>query len=346
MEADGASFKTAKHVWSGADERFRRWVREHDEVIALICTGAAQRDFVPQFPAGTPVQAADAANSDLVSRLSWIGTPVLLKAGKLQAEGDLAGAWNLLRTVVRASRHVEWAIPTIPGRTQGITMVQYAREPVAHWAKDPRVTVAMLRQALDDLAAAEMLTPPLSAFYRHEYLVALEILSNPEPLIAARAKDRQNEPGWHVFANTPGFEAYLDGEPETSRRVLNLLVANDLAWCDRSVVDQPPVAVPRLHIVAPDPAAPAAARALAPDELARWADSSLIGPGLAWRLGEIEKWERIDRWSIGVLVEAVSVALFTNEMGHPPTTPAEAVRRYHRAAPGDSPDRDETKPVP
>ena len=55
--------------------------------------------------------------------------------------------------------------------------------------------------------------------------------------------------------------------------MLNLLVASDVAWCDRPASDRPAFAVERLRIPEPDAAAPAAAQALAPYELARWADS-------------------------------------------------------------------------
>jgi hypothetical protein len=344
-DAESAAFSRANLEWSRADKLFRGWVRDQDDAISLLCTGAAKPDFVLESPAGTTVQAATMANGTLAARLGWIGTAALFKAGKLQAAGDPAGAWSLLKAVVRASRHVEWATPTAQGRSHGIMMAQYAREPVAGWAKDPSVSVALLRQALDDLAAAESLTPPLSTFYRQEYFGALESLANPQPMIAARAKERHDRPDWHLFAIAPALEAYLDGEPERSRRVLNLLIANDLAWCDRPAADQPPVAVARLCIFEPDPTAPASARALAPDELARWADSSLIAPALTWRLGEIEKCERIDRWSLRALFEAVSVSLFTKETGHSPASPAEALRRY-RPAPGDTPDRDESQPLP
>ena len=36
-------------------------------------------------------------------------------------------------------------------------------------------------------------------------------------------------------------------------------------------------------------------------------------PALAWRLGELDKWERIDRWSMSQLIEPVAVSLFAKE---------------------------------
>jgi hypothetical protein len=343
-KAESDSFEKANLTWSTADQTFRGWVKDQDEAIALLCAGAARPECRVESPEDMTVRIAIEFSGGLVPRLGWIGTAALFKAEKLQADGDPAGAWNLFKSVVRASRHMDWAISAAQGRSHVIMMVQYAREPIAAWAKDPSVTVAMLRQALDDLAAADALTPPISSFYKKEYLIALDSLTNAGPLVAARAKERSDRGSLQLSTLAPALAAYLDGEPERSRRVLNLLLANDLAWCDRPVADQPALAVARLHLFEPDPTTPAAARALAPDELAKAAESSLIAPNVPWRMGEIEKLERIDRWSMSALIESVAVSLFTKEMGRAPASPAEALRRY-RPGPGDTPGRDEAEPL-
>ena len=343
-KAEGASFEKANLAWRRADAIMRGWVAEHDEAISLLIDGSARPELYLETPTGA-TQSAASENGGLAARIGWVGTAGLFKAGRLRAEGDPAGAWRLLNAIVRAGRHIEWLVPTVNGRSHGIMLTQYSREPVADWAKDPAVSVSLLRKALNDLADAEALTPPLSAFYRTEYLAALETLSNLQPVITARAQQRHDRGPWHVFAIAPGLEAFLNGEPERSRRVLNFLVASDLSWCDRPISSRPAFAIPELRIPEPDPAAPAAAKALAPEELARLAQSALITPALAWRLGELDKWERTDRWSFGQLIESVAVSLFTKEKGHPPASTAEALRRY-RPPPGDSPDRDEAEPLP
>jgi hypothetical protein len=343
--AEGVSFTKADLDWSRADATFRAWVAEHDEAITLLCTGAASPEFSIEVPVGAVVQPGTVDDNVLGARIGWIGTAALFKAGRLRAGGDQAGAWSLLNAVVRASRHIEWATPTVNGRSHGLMLAQYARQPVAAWAKDPAVSIPLLRRALDDLAAAETLTPPLSIYYRQEYRAALHSLTDLDPFITARAQQRPDRSSYHPFTIAPALEAFLSGEPERSRRVLNLLVAGDLAWCDRPAGDRPAFAVGRLRIPEPGPATPATMRAIAPDELAAWADSALITPTLTWRLGELDKWERIDRWSFNQLVEAVAVSLFTKETGHAPASPAEALKRY-RPIPGDSPDRDEAIPLP
>ncbi len=141
----------------------------------------------------------------------------------------------------------------------------------------------------------------------------------------------------------PSLDAFLRGEPERSRRVLRLMAANDLAWCGQP--QRPAFAVPRLRIYEADPAAPRAARALPPEELARWAESMLIYPTPQWRMGDLELYERTNHCSLGLLKEAVAVPLFTRETGRGPASPAEALLRYF-PEPGDTSGRDQAEPAP
>jgi hypothetical protein len=339
------SFSKANLRWSWADATLRGWVADHREAIALLRAGSERPEVYLERPGKLTDLPAIDAEREVIRRLSLIGDAALFEAGRLRVEGDPAGAWAVLKAVVRASRDMERAVPTTWSRDTAIILVQYAREPVSEWAKDPSVSVALLRRALDDLAAAEALTPPLSHFYREEYQAVDATLEYPQPLIAERARHLADAGAFDLSAFAPGLDAFLRGEPERSRRVLRLLAANDLAWCDRPASDRPPFAVPRLRIYQADPSTPPAARALPAEELARWADSVLIHPAPPWRMGDLEKWDQNDRWSLGQLKEAVVVPLFIREMGRPPASSAEALRRY-LPMPGDTPDRDEAEPIP
>jgi hypothetical protein len=342
---EGESFSNAGLLWARADAALRGWVADHREAVAFLRAGSERPEAYLDLPGHPMDPIALAKTQEVIVRLSWIGDAALFEAGRLRSEGDPAGAWALLKAAIRASRHMERALPTEWCRTTAILLVQFSREPVSAWAEDPSVSVPLLRRALDDLAAAEAFTPPLSHFYRGECHVADRSLENPQPLIAERARRRAEVATFDLSAFAPGLDAFLRGEPERSRRVLRLLAANDLAWCDRPASERPPLAVPRLRIYQADPSTPPGARALPPDELARWADSVLINPALPWRMGELEKWARNDRWSLGQLKEAVAVSLFTREVGRPPASTAEALRRY-LPRPGDTPDRDEAEPFP
>ncbi len=342
-DAEGDSFSDANLNWSRSDATLRRWVADNDQAISLMCAGTERPDAFLDASGPATGSLTAANNSEVVIRLSWVGNAALFKAGRLRSEGDPSGAWALLRTVVRVSRDMERAFPTGWCRTTAIMLVQYASQPVADWSNDPAVGTPLLRRALDDLGALEVLTPPISRFYRNEYQTADEAFLQ---LSLSNVLHDQRNSGLvssGLFSFAPALEVYFRGEPEWSRRVLRLLAANDLAWCDRPVSERPGFAVPRLRIYDHDPAASASARALSPQELARWTDSSLIAPALKWRLGEVDSMEKNDRWSLGRLQETVAVALFTRENSRPPATPAEALRRYLPMK-GDTPDRDEAEP--
>jgi hypothetical protein len=342
--AEGDSFSNANFHWSHADAVFRRWVVEHRPAIALLRSASERPDAYFDKRGFPPGPLGFVASTEII-RLSWIGTAALFEADRLRLDGNVAGAWALLKSAVRASRDMERAMPTSWCRGTAMTQVQYAREPVSAWAKDSSVSVELLKRALDDLSAAEALTPPLSSFYRGEYLAAEESLANIDSLVAERTKARAAAGASDPLAFAPRLDAFLRGEPDRTRRVLRLLAANDLAWCDHSPEARPELAVPRLRIYQPDPIAPPASRALSPEDLARWADTILINPALPWRMGELEQYERSDRWSLGQLKEAVAVPLFTREMGRRPASPVEALLRYFPIQ-GNSPERDEAEPVP
>jgi hypothetical protein len=182
--------------------------------------------LLPEAPKNLSVQQTETANAELARRIGRIGTAGLLKAGRLRAEGDHSGAWELLKAAARASRHIAWAAPTARGRSHGIMLAQYARHPVDEWARDEATTVPMLRQALDDLAAAEALTPPLSIFYRREYLLALESLTQPKPRFASEPRQAANLAQRPFFANLTTLDAFIHAEPERSRRVMRELIAS------------------------------------------------------------------------------------------------------------------------
>jgi len=342
---ESGSFKKANLRWSHADARLRAWVAEHAEAVALLRAGSERPEAAYGATEAPTVQGAHSEKSQVINRLSWIGDAALFEAGRLRSEGDPAGAWALLKAVVRASRHMAQALPTVWGRTTAMTLVHYARVPVAEWARDPAVDVALLRRALNDLAAAEALTPTLAAGYRENYLLAEESLADLKPLLVQWSLRRSEAAPFDPSLHAPGLAAYFRGEPERSRRVLRLLFANDLAWCDRPLSERPAFADSRLQIYEPDPSAPPASRALPPAELARWADSSLVAPVLPSRLADLERWDYNDRWSLRSLKDPVAVALFTREVGRPPTSPAAALRRY-LPSPDDPPDHDESEPIP
>ena len=104
--------------------------------------------------------------------------------------------------------------------------------------------------------------------------------------------------------------------------MLNLLVINDLTWCDRPVADRP------RNSRSPDFASPSLTRprqrpgrTLDPEQLARLADAALITPALSGVWANSTNGRSIDLWSMNQLIEPVAVSLFIKEAGHPPASP-------------------------
>ncbi|WZO96276.1 hypothetical protein EP7_003265 [Isosphaeraceae bacterium EP7] len=326
IEAQGGVATSGYVDQNGVDPVMRAWMSQHPGAMELLIEGASRPDAFIDVEGGMTGARATAIRLEATKRLAALADAALMEAGRLRREGDLAGAWAHLIAAIRASRHMAMAEPT--ARFEASNLAEVAIEPVFEWGRDPKVDLALLRRALDELAAAEALTRPISDVYRAQYATAEESLSNLRPLIHGWSEVRQPAEWPDPLAHTPALESFLNGEPERSRRVLRLLAANDLAWCDRPIFERPEFAEPRLRIYASDPAALAAARALPADDLARWLDSSLIAPTLLWRLGEAELVDRGDRQWMALLKDAVAVPLFTREMGRPPAFSAEAIRHY------------------
>ena len=172
-------------------------------------------------------------------------------------EGDPAGAWALLKAVVRASRDMERAVPgPVPehrdhpgpvrpraGRRRGPRTLSQRRAPGGRSTTWPRPRHS--RRPFRSSTARNIRTPKSRS-------------RDLEPLIVERARRRADAGAFDPFAFAPNLGAFLRGEPERSRRVLRLLAANDLAWCDRPASERPAFAVPRLRIYEADPAAPPA----------------------------------------------------------------------------------------
>lgn len=107
--AESTSFTNANLAWSRADATMRAWVAEHDKAISLLIDGSTRPEFYFDMPNVSAIEAR-AERVELARRMGWIGTAGLFKAGQLQAQGDCAGAWSILKGIVRANRHMEWCI--------------------------------------------------------------------------------------------------------------------------------------------------------------------------------------------------------------------------------------------
>jgi hypothetical protein len=126
-------------------------------------------------------------------------------------------------------------------------------------------------------------------------------------------------------------------EPERSRRLLNVITANWLAFCDQDTNERPPLHPPYQLVFETNESAPAAARFLSPDECNSWFDSTvhlrLLIPMTPAALGAFDR-ERVTQAN---LVVHLASQLYLREKGELPESPSDLVGPYLKALPEDLP---------
>ncbi len=180
-------------------------------------------------------------------------------------------------------------------RQVGVRLHRAACEGLIRWGANPRVDALLLRRALEGSNDDDALTVPASTTYQMEYLIYLALLDDrdtvarrmrhdlrywregplcndrmsPEHKVTSFSPCRSGGAEWARRVSTEvGW--YSAQEPERSRRVLRILVANCLAHADDPPDHLAAIAVRNPLLYATTPADPTPARALAPDELAGW----------------------------------------------------------------------------
>jgi hypothetical protein len=260
-------------AWSKADPRVRRWAEEDREALAIYRRGGERPDALDP----NRERPKDARNWQALRSLHLLA---LLEASRLEEGGDMAGAWGWYRTALRASYHFGRY-----GYGYHRFVAQRWRDEIhdrlAAWSADPRTTPAMVRQALDEVIACAALAPSDSYTIQAEYPDLLRWLDSPD-------NPGRQMPLAHLYSlfgdsqyrlSPEHMRAILDvwrfwrREPERSRRVIRLAVANWLAYYDlppeRRPKPDPDLPGP-LRFYALGPEAPAKARALPPGALDHW----------------------------------------------------------------------------
>jgi hypothetical protein len=222
----------------------------------------------------------------------------LLDAAKREAAADMSGALDNYRALYRSSRHVGQGNGTM-ARLTGARLHRAACEALARWATDPRATAQLLRRALENVCSDERLTATRSDAIRADYLSILALLDDHDSDARRARHDLRywregpplSRPG---VGRTQGYELLplpersaewvkrlstevgwsAAQEPQRSRRILRLIIANRLAHADDPPDRPATVAVrdPLLYVTTSTDSD--AARALAPGVLKDWYVSS------------------------------------------------------------------------
>ena len=286
---------------------------------------------------------------------------MLMEGGLREERGDMAGAWDCYRAVLRMTVHVRRR-ERLKDRVRVTLWLPVLRKRLATWAADPRTTIHQVRRALEEVVECRPM-PEWDAFtLKIEYLDLMRFLDRrvvpPPEQIEEEWTYRLGDMQLPIDLALDLYQVKrgLVREPERSRRVIRLLFANWLAHVEHPG-QRKPAARARFHIakqtsgvllyhVSPD--APADARALSPQEVASWLVTTNDAK-LAFRYGFLA-WptvRRTEQRSYRELLVLLAGEIYRRERGALPPSDEALVGTYLKSLPDDgSADlADETTPT-
>jgi hypothetical protein len=300
--------------WSKVDARDLALLEGQREAMRFWLEGTKRDRAIQVQPAARDLDSGHGRDNDRLRKLAQLAN---LQAFKLQHEGDLVGAWSWVRANLRAGRHLGMH-GEIMDRWYGGDITNTASFQLKVWADDPKVDLGLLRRALDDAVAIDAMTAPYRETIRTEYFLCMNLLDNPEMrerMIATDPRDGKDRSGG--FKHRLGaWLAPLFHEPERSRRVIRLHVANWLSVCDLPPAERAlrKVNFGKLILFRPAPGEPSP---VSPSHIARWTETSRYfhdpsASNIFCRM--MEKDEQVRGRPIVALVKAI----YEREHGRPP----------------------------
>ncbi len=265
--------------WSQADPAVRRWVEENRGAMDRYRRGTERPDALDS------ALPSDIDSPKLDQALRSFHQLALLEASRLEESGDMAGAWTWYRAALRTTHHMTLhASYFMRSRADGRN--GKIRQCVSKWAVDPRTPPALLRRSLDDVVACGSFTPSDSYTIKVGYPFderAIERSDSPgRQLLISRLTAALSTPSFQP--DTDQIRALADAwrfwrrEPERSRRVMRLAIANRLAYLDLPPDRRPdpdPGVVGPFTLYALGPESPPGARTLSPVALGRWFSTAI-----------------------------------------------------------------------
>jgi hypothetical protein len=284
-----------------------------------------------------PGEASVETRLPVAQMLRDISKVATLKAFVLQHEGDLAGAWSWIRAALRSGRHSGMNGFLIEGLV-GAAIFDTAAQQAVAWSDDPRVDAKLLRGALDDVLALDKIDRRSSQMYRVEYYVGtsgLRDLATCERLRLETASQSENTWRFRLAVRARSAISVLRHEPERSRRVFRLILANWLSACDLTPEERGRrlVTYGRLKLYAP---VPGEKPVIDPAELARWYETAIYAQEFfrpEWMPVETYwSFARLERNRANLIVH-LAEGLYKREKGKDPSSPQDLVGTYLEAIP-------------
>jgi hypothetical protein len=255
--------------WSRANADLKRWVMVNRGVLDSWLRGTERREYVSTQPKDMRIDTP----IDVVQEQRTLVPLALLEGSRREQAGDLEGAWTMYRAALRCSQHSGMHGPVV-ARIVGSVLLGKTKPHVAHWVEHPAMTITSLRQAQQDLEVCAAMTPPVSQAIQVEYFATNSALSHPENWERWGIEVHDPRVWYNQFPLIVLGKQFLRHEPERSRRVLRLMVANVLSQCDRPPSQRAKLQDATFLVHAANESTPPAVRALGPEGLQRWLQSS------------------------------------------------------------------------
>jgi len=330
---------TMTREWVKADPVEREWLTNNRAALEIWRGGTERPDALATSPRSLKYDSMLPAAKAMRS-IAWLAE---LEGTRLELEGDLEGALGWYLASLRASRHLGRR-GTVIERLIGMMMHRFACHRLTSWAANSQVTTSSLRIALDAAQAIDALTPANSDMIKSVYLMFNNTVndpasSDPATIVSPPPEGTGTSFGKAVFQVKRAWKT----EPERSRRVFRLIVANWLPYCDLPASRRPPVAkfpatpagpaAPDLELYEPDATSPASARALPPEAIERWCRTTIYAEMCVPVYGSVNAALARERATQARLVIALANKLYQRERGKPPETFEELVGPYLKALP-------------
>ena len=319
--------------WTKAPPEVREWTESNREALKIWREGTKR-------PGGIPERLEKMGRFDetpLNHKLYYLGQAALLEGSKFQEAGDLAGALEWYLAAARSCHHLSNK-SRLSWRQTAENIGDQTRDRLIAWAFDPRTNATLLRKALDEVLSLDARTPPTSDALKAEYISLIRSVGDPSRMVKESGSQLNLSYSHEQTGRWLAAYILLRREPERARRVVQLFFANWLAQCDKPVASRPRLIgndprYPIWGVYVADPTAAPGARAIAPERLFAWLDSTM----LTWRVLTMYPMNFPDafrdRQSRSVLIVTLAEQLYQRETGRESPSVQALVPKYLKAVP-------------
>ncbi len=274
LSAGAAAGKGDQWDWVQAEPQVREWVEANGAAGDLWLQGTARPDCLA-------VQPAEVGNQDpTINRLVHLHQLATLRATRLGADGDLAGAWawhrGLIRSALHSTRHAG-----VARSVEGWGHMWRILPKLRAWADDPEQSADLLRGAVADLGQCRQLAATTGEIARAEYFAERWVLANAGTWLRWDRDPAEPKAWYHKFPPAILGRTFLRNEPKRSLKILRLVTAGILAQADRPRGERPALVSPRAMVYALDATTPPGLTRISPEALVAWVDASGCSPLLA-----------------------------------------------------------------